>query len=488
MVPSNIAPETGVEIVTLTVPGATSALDAQVLKAASSLIAAGEASVVCLTPGGSGRVLAAPSEVLLVRADALHNVRAEVLEDLVGAGRYADPYTAILDLQWRLSLFGQTVVALDGRLTRPAARTVGESRRRVAGALRLLFTHLGPQLQGPVTAAAQLYLTTRAFAGSGADTSVLDLQRSPGADQVDTVRVPAAALVGALGLDTALDDLEALTTVRDHVQAHRRVPDRALAPRLLETLPHLLGVRTPADQQHLDGILDLLGIPALLSEPLHALVIYAPATKARVTRLVKSLGDDVRVRLVAIPTGSASRGRQSVEQGSSDADWADLAIFVSATFDDVPGVQYGDLPLVADLSMLDVAAWLQTPLARYRAEALRDLMARADVVLAADAGQRDVLLGALAGQGRVNPSVYDDDPTLLSLVLVDESGESLADYCRYPVRAADSVEPLPRPPQHDSDLAKAIQFLREGGPSMLASRAAGRLQRLGKSRVRRIAR
>jgi hypothetical protein len=218
------------------------------------------------------------------------------------------------------------------------------------------------------------------------------------------------------------------------------------------------------------------------------LVIFSSAAKARVARLVKSLADDVTVRLTPIPTGSTSRGRQSVQQGMLDAEWADVAVFVSATFDDVPGVQYGDVPLVADLSMLEVAAWLQTPLARYRAEALRDLMARADVVLAADPGQRDVLLGALAGQGRVNPSVYDDDPTLLSLVRVDENGEWLADYCRYPVRAADSVEPLPKPLHPDSDLTKAIQFLREGGPSMLASRAAGRLQRLGRARVRRIGR
>jgi hypothetical protein len=108
------------------------------------------------------------------------------------------------------------------------------------------------------------------------------------------------------------------------------------------------------------------------------------------------------------------------------------------------------------------------------------MVSRADLVLAADARQRDLLLGALAGQVRVNAAVYDEDPSLTSLVRTDPDGRALAAFCRRPVRAADSNLPPFVPPRKPGDMALAVKYLREGGPSVLAERVAGRIKRVYK--------
>ncbi|MBI4900370.1 MAG: hypothetical protein HY829_07820, partial [Actinobacteria bacterium] len=96
---------------------------------------------------------------------------------------------------------------------------------------------------------------------------------------------------------------------------------------------------------------------------------------------------------------------------------------------------------------------------------------------AADPRQRDLLLGALAGQMRVNAAVYDEDPSLLSLVCTDPDGAALVDFCRRPVRAADvRLPPLVRPGKQ-GDLQLALKYLRQGGPRELGRRVAARLRR-----------
>jgi len=113
------------------------------------------------------------------------------------------------------------------------------------------------------------------------------------------------------------------------------------------------------------------------------------------------------------------------------------------------------------------------------------MVTRADLVLAADVRQRDLLLGALAGQVRVNAAVYDEDPSLTSLVRTDDDGRALADFCRRPVRAADSNLPPFVPPTKPGNMALAVKYLREGGPSVLAERVAGRLKRVSTQRAPR---
>jgi len=160
-------------------------------------------------------------------------------------------------------------------------------------------------------------------------------------------------------------------------------------------------------------------------------------------------------------------------------------VLIAATLDDLPGASRVEAPVVVDLSTLDVVPWLLGgPPSSHRSGALQAMVTRADLVIAADARQRDLLLGALAGQVRVNAAVYDEDPSLMSLVCADDDGRTLAEFCRRPVRAADSnLPPLVRPTKA-RDVAKAVKYLREGGPSLLAGRVVGRIRRLARQSAR----
>lgn len=207
-------------------------------------------------------------------------------------------------------------------------------------------------------------------------------------------------------------------------------------------------------------------------------VIFSPATHERATMLAEQV-DGVRL----VPTPSPNDGRVADDHHSLDA-----VVLMSTMLDDVPGLSELDVPVVADLSHLDVMTWVVGGPDGERASALGRLVARADLVLAADPRQRDMLLGALAGRGRVNPTVYDADRTLESLVRVDTSGDALVAFCRAPARAADAYDAPPALPVRVGDVTKALTFLREGGIRMLAVRVFGRVRRVVRDGLRRVRR
>jgi len=480
----------GVVITTITVAGAETSVSPELCDKAVAQIESGAADAVCFTPHGGGRwVLAAPAAVLLVDAAALQGIDPEVIARVRGTAGAADALTAMLDLQWRLNLNGHRVLAVDGPATAPSMTTVGDEQRRVSAILTALTVLPGSSLRGPLTTVAELYLVSGPLQAALVDTSTLDLQRSPGGDDVVTVSVPASGIAACLGLDAALDGIEAATRVRASVQLRRRVPDRALTPLMEPALAHLLGAESAADRTRLTGLLDTCGMRAALIEPLHVLVV-APETgpaRERAERLAQQLEAGVTVRLVGSGTGQILEAGGPLECPLHEQPaWADVIVLIAATFDDLPGAARADGPLVVDLSTVDVVTWLlEGPPSGHRSAALQAMMTRADLVLAADVRQRDLLLGALAGQVRVNSAVYDEDPSLMSLVRTDDAGYALAEFCRRPVRAADTNLPPFVPPTKLGDMGLAVKYLREGGPSVLAERVAGRIKRVYTQRALR---
>jgi len=432
----------GVVITTMTVAGAMAPLSVELRDEAVRLIESLAADAVCVTPHGAGRVLAAPSDVLLVTKAALQDIDPELIERVQGTAGPADPQTAMLDLQWRLNLNGHTVIALDGPIT---PRIVVDEDLRVAAILEALTVLPGSDLRGPLTSAARTYL--------------------------------------------AHDGIEVAGRARDAVQGRRRVPDRCLTALMESAVAHLVGAEDAADRARLGGLLDSCGVRAALVEPLHVFVV-APGTgpaRERAEQLARRLGESVTVRLGGSDSGVILEDDSPVG-GSLDEQpaWADVVVLMATTFDHLRGGAITEAPLVVDLSTLDLVAWLvQGTPGGDRSTALAEILARADLVLAADQKHRDILLGALAGQVRVNAAVYDEDPSLLSLVRTDEDGLALAEFCSRPVRAADSNLPPFVIPTKPGSLALAGKYLREGGPRVLAEKVAGRIARVYKQRVAR---
>lgn len=470
-------------VVALTALGRRPRIPAERLQRDAARIEHGSATVIVYTPGGDGRtVLAAPTETILLRADDVERLGAELLIDVGGGLRFEDPLTALFDAQWRLSLMGRHVIAEDGlelagwNLQDTVARAA-----RIRGMLTMLDTNLGMPLRGRLLALAQLLAVSVPLAESATDTTVLDLQRSPGGDGVGDISVPAAGLVGAYAIDASLDDLGDAIGVRRYVQDTRRVPDRALLPLIRRALPDVL-TATGADDGLLGRMTGLLGLDDTLDEAMHVLFI-APESEPGRTRCAEAashLHGRADVRITSVPSEVTTDGTEVVQGWIHEQTaWADVIVLVATMLDDAPGAWFSGMPLVADLSSLDIAAWLMTgPRTKYRAQALDELMRRADLILAADAVQRDILLGALAGTERVNAAVYDDDPSLNSLVTVDADGDLLTSFCLHPVRAADVAEDetAARPPK-PNDMVLALRYLREGGVRNVAGKAVGRLRR-----------
>lgn len=430
------------------------------------------------------------TDTLLVRDEALPWLGIEVLVDVGGARRFADPETALFDVQWRLNVIGRRVAVVDGPAAPAEPSTAQERLLRRRGMLSTLDTNLGDEFRGAVLPVAQILALSGDLEAAGADTTSLDLQRSPGGDDVGELDVPAPGLVGAWAIDGALDNLTEVAGVRDYVQRVRRVPDRALAALIGQALPVILGIDPAADAARFDRLAELTGLHAVLWEPMHVLVVAPPEgdAGAKADVLTEALGADVIVRRVDPTTDlMTEEGRTLPGLAADHTEWADVIVLVGTVLADAPGTAYTRTSLLADLSTMDVLGWLMNARRTDNREvALVELVKRADRVLVADDVQRDLVLGTLAGTGRVNDVNYDADPSLASLVAVDTDGSGLEDFCRRPMRAADAGElsaaeaaaRTPRP----GDLAVALQYLREGGVRNVVDKAAGRVRRVAAER------
>lgn len=443
----------------------------------------GETDAIVYTSGPSDRrVLVSPSKLVLMRQDTCKQFDDTLLDDIAGKSLFQDSTTALMNAQWRLWLFGQQVLTAEGPLpddwetSTPAARAL-----RIRGLLLMLQTNLAQPLRGRILTLAELLTTSSALHASASDTAVLDLQRSPGGDDVGTVQVPVEGLVGAFAMDQTVAALSPSRTARERIDRGRRVPDRALLPLIQDALSTILP-QIGGSPGEINSLTEILGIDRDFDHQVRVLIVAPDQGEGneRASALASKLDGLAHVRRDSTQAdGAADEGHEASGRRYEQVQWADVVVLVSATLDDVPGARFASASVVADLSARDVAGWLMKgPRTRYRSDALRDLMARADLVIAADDIQRDILLGALAGTERVNADVYDDDPSLTSLVTTDHDLDIETAFCLHPVRAADFARTddpgeVPRP----SLLQMVRTTFREGGVREVAARALGRIRK-----------
>ena len=474
----------------LTVRGREACVPLDVLKKDALDLLLGDAGALAYTADGAGgtgeRVIGVLTDTLLVREGLLDWLSREVLIDVGGEGRFADPETALFDIQWRLNILGHHVVTAAGspRMEEPATDQARMLRRR--GLLTVLDVVLSARWRGVLLPVAQLLAVTGALSDSGTDTTALDLQRSPGGDDIGDLRVPTRGLIGAYAVDGALDGLSDARGVRDYIQRVRRVPDVALAQMIAAALPTVLGIDSAARGREFDRLARLTGLDEVMREPMHVLVVVPAEGRggARADRLLERLGRDVRVRRVDSSADVVTEDGVVLPGLTADhTEWADVIVLIEAVLDDAPGTGFSQVPLIVDLSTLDVLGWLMnTARTDNRARALEALMERADRILVADEAQRDLVLGALAGMGRINDVVYDNDPSLNGLVAADPGGEALEASCRRPLRAADagssSAAEAAGQARRPNDLALVVRYMREGGVKNVMGKVGGRIRRI----------
>ncbi|HEY8721620.1 glycosyltransferase [Pengzhenrongella sp.] len=385
-----------------------------------------------------------PKDVLFGTGAAMF-VRAELYREVGGFDERFFMFYEDVDFGWRLNLLGHRVRYVPTSIafhkhhvTMKKFGNFRESYLLERNALLAMYKNYDDASLAKALPAAMALAVRRSIARTGFDATVLDLQKSPGGDDVATLEVPKMALTGPLAIDYFVEQLPSLLKSRTELQSHRRRSDRELFPLFREAIEPAYGM--PSYLAAHEVLIEAFDISAHFTARHRILVVTGeplldrmagPAIRA--WEIAKALAPEHEVKLAS--TGGAKTTHDDFEViavGGSGlrelTDWADVIVFQGFLLEAAPWLRGGSKIIVADvydpfhLEQLEQARDLgsegRSTSVRETTRILNEQLRRADFMLCASAKQRDFWLGQLAGQGRVNPTVYDEDQSLDSLISV----------------------------------------------------------------------
>jgi len=385
------------------------------------------------------------SKDVLFATGAAMVMRTDVYREVGGFDERFFMFYEDADLGWRLNLLGYRV--------RYEPRSIAYHRHHVTmqkfgnyreayllerNALMAMYKNYDDESLAKALPAAMALAIRRSIARTGTDASALDLQRSPGGDDIGDVSVEKMSLSGAYAIDFFVENLPSLAADRRHLQALRRRSDREMFPLFRNAIEPAYGM--PSYLTAHQKLVDAFGIAQHFVSKHRVLVVTGeplldrmagPAIRA--WEIAKALAPENDVWLVST-VGCQREGagfQVTYEAGTSlvaATEWADVIVFQGFLLDFVPWLKKSSKILVADiydpmhLEQLEQAKDLgpdgRAMSVQETTRVLNEQIARADLMLCASDKQRDFWLGQLAGQGRVNPAVYDEDQSLATLLAV----------------------------------------------------------------------
>jgi GT2 family glycosyltransferase/glycosyltransferase involved in cell wall biosynthesis len=350
-----------------------------------------------------------------------------------------------VDLGWRLNLLGYTVRYVPGsvayhrhHVTMKKFGPFRESYLLERNALLSMYKNYDDETLARALPAAMALAVRRSLARADVDATTLDLQRSPGGDDVGSLDIPKMALTGPYAIDYFLEQLPSLAESRRELQATRRRSDRELFPLFRQALEPAYGMPT-----YLAGhqaLVDAFGIEEHFRTRQRVLVVTGEPLLERMAgpairawEIAKALAPDHEVVLAS--TGGAQRTHPDFEvryvHGArlrTATDWADVIIFQGFLLEAAPWLKTSTKIVVADiydpmhLEQLEQAKGMGPEGREHAIEVtttvLNEQIKRADFLLCASQKQRDFWLGQVAGQGRLSPALYDEDANLDNLLAV----------------------------------------------------------------------
>jgi len=385
-----------------------------------------------------------PKDVLFGTGAAMF-MRTEVFREVGGFDERFFMFYEDVDLGWRLNLLGYRVryeptsIAYHRHhVTMKKFGNFRESYLLERNALMSMYKNLDDESLAKALPAAMALAVRRSVARTGTDASTLDLQRSPGGDDVGTLEIDKMALTGPYAIDYFVEQLPSLIQSRAELQAARRRSDRDLFPLFRhaiepayavesylsahETLVKAFGIAEHFVSRH--RVLVVTGEPILerMAGPaIRAWEIAAALAPGSDVRLLSTAGARVEHPDFEVVYGTGAALRAST-------DWADVIIFQGFLLEGAPWLKDSSKILVADVydpmhleqleQARDLGAGGRLLAIRETTRVLNEQLRRADFILCASDKQRDFWLGQLAGQGRVNPAIYDEDQSLDSFVAV----------------------------------------------------------------------
>jgi GT2 family glycosyltransferase/glycosyltransferase involved in cell wall biosynthesis len=372
-------------------------------------------------------------------------VRAELYRGVGGFDERFFMFYEDVDLGWRLNLLGYRVRYVPESLayhrhhvTMNKFGTFRESYLLERNALMSMYKNLDDISLAKALPAAMALAVRRSIARTGTDATALDLQRSPGGDNIGTLEIDKMALTGPYAIDYFVEQLPDLAKSRRDLQSRRRRSDRELFPLFRHAIEPAYAIESYLSAH--ENLVDAFGIAEHFGAQHRILVVTGDMVLERMAgpairawEIAKVLSAEHDVRLVSTLGARITSEDFDVEYVTGQklreqTEWADVIIFQGFLLDGAPWLKGSSKILVADvydpmhLEQLEQGKDLgpagRAASIRETTRVLNEQLRRADFVLCASEKQRDFWLGQLAGQGRINSAVYDEDESLDSLIEV----------------------------------------------------------------------
>lgn len=356
-----------------------------------------------------------------------------------------------VDLGWRLNLLGYRV--------RYEPRSIAFHRHHVTmnkfgnfreayllerNALLSMYKNYEDASLAVTFAPALALAVRRGLARGDVDATSLDLQRSPGGDDVKELTVSKMGMTGAYAVDYFVDNLETLTADRAQLQRDRKRSDAELFPLFRQAMEPAYPIDSylKAHQE----LVDAFGIERLFSGRRRVLIVTGEPLGAKMAgpairafEMAKVLSVEHNVKL-ASTTGCklTAEGFETSYVGAGEMKdlekWADIIVFQGFLLQQYPWLMESTKIIIPDV--YDPIHLEQLEQAKDQGEegralsvrectkALNEQLERGDFLMCASDKQRDFWLGQMAALGRLNPRVYDQDESLESLLAVVPFGIS----------------------------------------------------------------
>ncbi|MDP9644170.1 GT2 family glycosyltransferase/glycosyltransferase involved in cell wall biosynthesis [Actinopolyspora lacussalsi] len=377
-------------------------------------------------------------------------VRAELFRALGGFDERFFMFYEDVDLGWRLNLRGwrvryePTSVAYHRHHESMAA--VSSAREHYLlerNALAALYKNVSEATLARALPAALALSVRRSTARGELDPHQLELDRRPADPREDETPVPVdrQALAGVLAIDRFVDLLPEFNRAREVEQRERVRSDADLVPLLRKAmepaypLPRYLAAH--------DALVEAFELETVFGGSRRIAVLTGDAITERMAgpairawHTAEALAVEHEVRLISVNAEVAPVDadftvlRAAPRDLPSHVDWADIVVVQGHVLEMVPALRRQDSGTIVvcdiydpmHLELLeqgrDTDEQRRDADLRGTTEVLNKQLRRGDFFLCASQRQRHFWLGHLAALGRITPSVYDDDPTMRSMISV----------------------------------------------------------------------
>ncbi|MBI9114770.1 glycosyltransferase [Sanguibacter sp. YZGR15] len=385
-----------------------------------------------------------PKDVLFGTGAAMF-VRADLYREIGGFDERFFMFYEDVDLGWRLNILGHRMRYVPTSLAfhkhHVTMKKFGNFRETYLlerNALMSMYKNLDDESLAKALPAAMALAIRRSLARTETDATALDLQRSPGGDDVGTLEIQKMALTGSYAIDYFTDNLDTLMESRAELQRLRRRADREIFPLFRHAIEPAYAIEG-YNSAH-DVLVEAFGVAKHFTSRSRILVVTGEPLLERMAgpairawEIASALAGDHDVRLLSTAGAKVTSPDFEVMYQAGPklekiTDWADIIIFQGFLLEGAPWLKDSSKILVADvydpmhLEQLEQARDLgeagRARSIRETSRILNEQLKRADFVLCASDKQRDFWLGQMAGQGRVNALVYDEDHSLDSLISV----------------------------------------------------------------------